>query len=448
MRLFLLACCCVCFISCSGTENSPPVLQLELDGVDPEASRIIQLNYEQAKTGEDWFELAQYLHAHGLSSNAIKAYEYSLQIRSSSQARYLLALSLARQGAYEKAIQHAKQISGYGPAVWRQGYWYLDLGNPEQALQQFNKALAAKNNDVAAIIGKSRAYLALGNPEQTIKTLQLLLDRGGKHPYVFYLLGKAYQQSGQSELALQLLRQKSNGPPELSDIWYDTMKAHQSGFAAELNRAISCIDKGNLQEALQTLRSIERTYPYSPDVQSNLATVQLQLNKPNDAINTLGNAIRKSPEYAPLHLTMAFTMSRVNAMDEAMQSAKKALSLQPSMVVASTFIGKLATQQKDYAVALSSFKYSLQLGDSDPRTRELYAEMFLRVNDWAKAQEQYELVLQISPTRTGSIGGLCIALTKQGNRTTAITVLQKALRQYPDDPNLLRAQSAIGSAIK
>ena len=73
MRLFLLACCCVCFISCSGTENSPPVLQLELDGVDPEASRIIQLNYEQAKTGEDWFELAQYLHAHGLSSNAIKA---------------------------------------------------------------------------------------------------------------------------------------------------------------------------------------------------------------------------------------------------------------------------------------------------------------------------------------------------------------------------------------
>ena len=74
--------------------------------------------------------------------------------------------------------------------------------------------------------------------------------------------------------------------------------------------------------------------------------------------------------------------------------------------------------------------------------------MFLRVNDWAKAQEQYELVLQISPTRTGSIGGLCIALAKQGNRTTAVTVLQKSLRQYPDDPNLLRAQSAIGSAIK
>ena len=448
MRTFLLACCCICLLSCDSSQPSSPVITLDLQGLDPEASRIIQKEYANATTSGDWLTLAQYLHAHGLSTDAITAYEYSLTLRSSSQARYLLALAVAKQGLYEDAIRHAEKIDGYAPATWRQGYWYLDLGQPEMALQLFNGAIEDDVNLVAAIIGKARALLAVDNPKEAIDTLQSLIDRGGKHPYVFYLLGKSYQQNGQVEIALQYLRQKVSAPPQFSDAWYEKMKAHQRGFAADLTRAISSIDKGNLQEALLALQTVERKYPYSPDVQSNLATVQLQLNNPNDAIATIGKALQKFPDYAPLHLTMAFSMARVNAIDEAMQSAKKALELQPSMVQASTFVGKLAVQKQDIPLALSSFKYSIQLGDSDPRTREMYAEMLLRTRAWGEARAQYELVLRTEPNRTSSIGGLCVALTQQGNRSSAIQLLQRALQQFPNDPNLLRAQNAIGTVNK
>jgi len=443
MRFVFLALLSLSILSCTQESKSPPVIEIDLTTVDPEAGAIISATQLHASTSADWLELAKYYHAHELLEAAIQAYEYSLHLKNRSETRYLLGVAYAHVGRYDQAIQTLSTIHEYSPARWRQGYWELDLGNVHSAKNHFKAALELNQNEVAAIVGLSRAYLSSDEPQNTIATLDDLIKRGGKHPYVLYLLGKAHQQVGNNTLAKELLGNSTSGQPKWEDPWLDGMKSFQRGFAAELNTAIALIDSGNLQEAELALKQISSKYQYAPEVQSNLGTVQLQLGNPEIAIRTLGNAIRKTPDYAPLKLTMAFALSNVGELSKAQVAASEALELQPSMFAASTFLGKIALQQKEYPTALLHFEKSIQLGDSDPRTRELLAELLLRKGNFEKARQQYTIVLQQSPSRTGSIGGLSISLLNLKKADEANVLLVNALKKFPNDPNLLQALNLV-----
>ena len=443
MRSLLLLVTVSAFCGCSTESTPPPVIDVNMAQIDPEAATIITSMQSQVRTSEGWQKLGMYYQAHGLDDAAIQAYEYALFLDTNLKARYLLGIAYANLGFYEDAIASVASIPNYIPAIWHQGMWQLDLGHFNIAKQLFRSAISSDPSTVAAIVGLARTHLSQGNATEAITILNDLIQRGGTHPYVLYLLGTAHQKAGNVERARQLLRQPVSGPPTWEDPWVAEMRSHQRGFAAELGRAVRKIDAGDLQSALLDLKKIESTYPYTPDVQANLATTQLQLGKLNDAVQTLGAAIRKSPEYAPLHLTMAFAMSQAGEPARAIEFATTALSLQPSMVMAASFIGKMAMQQRNYPLALQSFTQALELGDTDIRTRELLAELHLRFGRWVAAIEQYNIVLQLFPQRNSSIGGLVVALTSSGQRAKAMQLLQTALQQSPNDQNLLRARDSI-----
>lgn len=436
---FILCVCC----GCSTESPPPPVIAVEMSKIDPEAATIISSMQANVSTSEEWQKLGMYYQAHGLGDAAIQAYEYALVLGTNQKASYLLGIGYANLGYYDRAISAIESVPDYIPAVWRQGMWQLDLGHFDAAEKLFNSAIASDPATVAAIVGLARTKLSQGNPAKAIAILDDLIKRGGSHPYVFYLLGTAHQKAGNIDQAKQLLLQPVSGQPSWEDPWVTEMRSHQRGFAAELGRAVRKIDGGDLQGALSDLKKIESNYPYTPEVQTNLATTQLQLGKLNDAVNTLGSAIRKSPKYAPLHLTMGFAMSQAGEPEKAIEFATTALSLQPSMAMASSFIGKMAIQQKNYPLALQSFTHALDLGDTDLRTRELLAELHLRFGRWADAAEQYNIVLQMSPNRTSSIGGFAVALASSGRKEKAMQLLNNALRQSPSDQNLLRARDSI-----
>jgi tetratricopeptide (TPR) repeat protein len=446
MRIFLLFFTLCMFCGCSTEATPPPLIQVSMAQIDPEAATIIESMQAQVSSSEDWQKLGMYYQAHGLDDAAIQAYEYAIVLGANPKAKYLLGIAYANLGFYESAITSLSSLPDYIPALWHQGMWQLDLGNLNAAEKLFNSALASEPSTVAAIVGLARTKLSQGDPTEAISILDDLIKRGGSHPYVFYLLGTAHQKAGNIDQAKQLLLQPVSGQPTWEDPWIEEMRSHQRGFAAELGRAVRKIDSGDLQGALTDLKKIETAYPYTPDVQTNLATTQLQLGKLKDAVNTLGAAIRKSPDYAPLHLTMAFAMSQAGEPEKAIEFATTALLLQPSMVMAPSFIGKMAMQQRDYPLALQSFTHALELGDTDLRTRELLAELHLRFGRWADAIEQYNIVLELSPQRTSSVGGFAVALTSIGQKEKALSLLTVALKQFPNDQNLLRARDSIRRA--
>lgn len=443
MRLLLLTIAIALFSGCSNETNPAPVIDVDMSQVNEAAASIIQLKLKSARSSEDWKELGMYYHAHGLEEASIRAYEYSLALQHDSQAQYLLSIAQARLGRYDDAIKTMSTISDYVPAHWRQGFWQLDLGNTSLALEHFNAALLQDPTSGAAIVGLARTYLATGEPSRAIQLLQGLLDQDRKHQYITYLLGKAHQRVGNSDIGSQLLKSSKSGQPKWNDPWQDVMRSHQRGFSAELYLAITKIDANELQAALQQLLEIDKKYPYDPVVQNNLATVYMQLGKQEEAVGVLGKSIRQSPRYAPLRLTMAYVMAELGEFEKAIEFAMQAIELQPSMFAASRFIAKIAYQQQNFQRAYQYYAMSVELGDSNPRTREMLAEVLLRFEQWKKAIWQYNVVLTMAPQRTGSIGGLAVALANDGQIEKANQILSVALKKYPSDPNLTRAASAV-----
>ncbi len=444
MRIISFILFCVVIVSCSNDQDiSAPVINIDDYQLDPIAKIAIEQSMRTLESGSQWFELGKMLHANDFVEQARDVYEYSFSLDPAIKTKYLLAVCTSELGDYLNAIDLMKSIETYAPALWRQGFWYLDLGDTDQSQAYFEAAIALNPKSVPAIVGIGRTQLATSKYLDAIATFEDLISRGGRHSYIQYLLGKAHQNAGNREIARELLLITKSGQPKWNDPWMDEMRAQKQGFAADLNKAVGLIDANKLVEAHRKFELIEEKYPYAPEVQSNKATVELQLGDKNKAIRTLGSALKKSPDYAPLHLTMAFALADAGDFQQATLYASSALELQPSMVAASSFLGKLALHANDFTKAEEFYKRSVELGDPSPLSRQSLADLLLRRQEWDKAIFHFRLVLQVAPNQTRSVGGLVIALASSSRRSEASQLLSKALQQYPNDQNLLRAQQAI-----
>ena len=434
-------------LGCEQTSNPPPAIEVDSALLDPEASLALEQQLDKTlKNAEDvtaWRKLGKLLHAHALFEEAITAYKFANSIQEDSQTSYLLAVAQAREGDYRNAILELQKVQSYSPALWQQGYWYLDLGELQNAKQLFESSILLNRNDPAAYVGLARTCMQLGKHEDAIEVIVGLQQRGGSHPYITFLLGSAYQRAGQAQRAAPLLQVKVNGPPAWDDPWFNSMKELERGYAASLNRSQRMIDKGNLQGALQELQKLKLKNPQDAAVSNNLATVQLELGDFNRAKDILSKSMRWSPNYAPSYFTMGVVFMREKAFERAGEYLQKAIELQPSMTNAYSVLGKLSLQQGKLQEARNYFEQAIKIGSNDLSTRETLGMVLLDLDEFQLAGKQFSMVLNSEPNRTLSIGGMAVAMASIGNVDEAITFLTRAKITFQNDASIDRALNVV-----
>jgi tetratricopeptide (TPR) repeat protein len=423
-----------------------PTTDIDVSELAPEAASAITLQLNKSTLSQtDWHDLAVLYHAHGMQSEAIDAYTYArtLSLTLNSKTSYLLALALARVGNYEEAIKMAESCVQYMPSVWRRGYWHMDLGEFEQATNLFTRAISDASDCVPAIIGLARVKLAAGNPQEAIVLLDDIILRGGDHPYLTFLLGTAHRRAGNHTLATQLLANPAAGPPRWPDPWLDEMQAQTKGYSADLSRATAHLEANNPASAKSVLESLAKRYPKDAPVANNLATVYLQLQQTKLAENTLKKSMRWNPQYAPMQLTMAFVMKAKGDIQLSLAYAKKAIQLQPAMSSAYAHAGRISFQLQDMTSAVKFFAKAMELGNSDPSIREMYAMVLLNTGKPDLALIQFDLVLQTIPLSVRSICGKAIALALMRQPDAGLKLLAEAKLKFPNDQGLARAWQSV-----
>lgn len=423
-----------------------PATDINVSALAPEAATAIRLQQQKTTTHQnDWHTLGVLYHAHGMEHEAIDAYKFALEVAESPSARtkYLLAQALARIGNYEEALQIANTISDYMPAIWRRGYWQMDLGEFEQAGWLFTRAIETAPDCVPAIIGLARVHLVMGSPNESIRLLNDVARRGGSHPYLTFLLGTAHRRAGNHELATKLLANPTIGPPIWPDPWLSEMQAQTKGYSADLSRAAAFIDAKKPTSAKTVLESLAKRYPKDARVANNLATVYLQLQQLAVAENTLKKSMRWNPQYAPSQLTMAFVMQAKGANDLSLAYSRKAIQLQPAMSAAHVHAGRMCFQSKNMSAAVDYFATAIKLGNSDPAVREMYAMVLLNTGNLAVALQNFDLVLQTKPASARSISGKAIALALMRQPDEGLQILAEAMLKFPNDPTLTNAWKSV-----
>ncbi len=445
MRFIFIA--ILLFIGCAKPTPRATIPVIDTSQLAPEAGTAINSAINKIKSSggaQDWVTLGLYLQAHGLYKNAITCYEAAINLPNTpTKTKYWLALSLAKLGEYDKAIANCSDYKNYTPALWHQGYWFIDLGNAEAAELSFTRALEVNNKAVAAIVGLARTKLQQNNPSEAIVILEDLRNRGGNHPYLSYLLGTAYQRAGFVEKASSLLHNTGITPPKWEDPWFEEMQSYKKGLAALISVAIAKLDNDDPTGALTSLELLAKTNPRHPTILTNLAIVQLQLNQVDKAITSCSNAVRWNPDHAQAQLAMATIFFQSGKVDRAENHVLRAIELRPANSQAHSLAGKIALRTANVQDAAKHFEQAIAIGSNNPADREMLGMTYLDLQRYDKAAKQFEFVLRISPNATLSIGGLAVALAKSGKKNEAMSILQKGLLQFPNDLHLLRAAKSL-----
>jgi tetratricopeptide (TPR) repeat protein len=140
-------------------------------------------------------------------------------------------------------------------------------------------------------------------------------------------------------------------------------------------------------------------------------------------------ALQGSVPPAVQHVHAGVEAEKSGQLDAALAEFKKAAELDPKLAIAFTDVGGVYIEKRDYASAIPPLKQAIELSPNLEAAHRLLGYALLAQGYATEAIPHLE--------QAHAEDALGIALLDAGKLPEAVTVLQKALAQSPDDPELL-----------
>jgi hypothetical protein len=186
---------------------------------------------------------------------------------------------------------------------------------------------------------------------------------------------------------------------------------------------------GRLQLAQKLYKELCNIFPYHPNILVLSATLENQLNQPENALNLLDKAITLEPLASDIHNLRGVILKNLNRLSEARESFDKALLLNPDNFDAHNNLGFLLRVQKNYPQAVLAYKNAITLkSDYIPAILNL-GFLYEEIEALDFAQEQYQRCLELDPN-------LYQAYLNLGNISQKLKSYSAALKYYDQSINL------------
>jgi len=364
------------------------------------------------------------------SADAIPLLEHVLKLRPDETTSHaMLAVLAAKKGDCAMAVQHfsvvGSMLDSQPDALQGYGICLLKLEQTEEAIQVFGRLMTMQPNEPRFRQGLAAVQLAAGKPQDALTTLQPLLD-SSPNVSTMRLAAAIYEANKDTPNAVKILRDAIVKDPRQTALYVDFAEIamdHQSfqtgveminsGLELQpaeaqlyLARGVLYVQLADYEKAQADFDKAEQLDPkqgMSAAAQGMLAEEQNQ-NNPERALATVRAKLAKQSEDAFLWYLQAAIISQKSPepgspeFAQGLDSAKRAVTLQPSLTVAHNVLAK----------------YYLDSGQNAPAAKEC------------------RLVLQQDPSDQGALYHLVIALRKMGT-TAEIPDLLKRLAKARQD---------------
>ena len=260
---------------------------------------------------------------------------------------------------FDKVVALLQDILRQDPQVidawFMLGTQHLTHNEPDKAVQYFKKTLELKPDYDLAVFNLAQAYRRMGDDEAALAGFEHYLTLDPKDPFVHYQMGEIWLDRGDTARAEGLFRKALELDPQVAAAKNALgVMALQRGDEVTAERLIKeaiatkpTVRLGHFNLALLAerrgdVRLAEREYyeelkahPDSFKAAFNMSRLYEQLGDREGQIGALKQSIESNPYFAEGHLFLAKAYLDSNKnLDEAIQLARKALTLRPSPEVA------------------------------------------------------------------------------------------------------------------
>lgn len=191
------------------------------------------------------------------------------------------------------------------------------------------------------------AYLENGHPREAVRELQAAIAADNGYPQAYNVMGLAYQQLNQPELARRTFRQALSLAPKNPEIL--------NNYGAFL------IGNGDYSEAVRILKkaAADPLYGTPQFAWTNLARAYLGLKQPQAARQAIAQALALLPNYAPALQLLAEMEYQDGKLPDAFSHLQVVLAQQPNSADALVLAGRIAAQQGQVGEARAFWKRSV-----------------------------------------------------------------------------------------
>jgi tetratricopeptide (TPR) repeat protein len=333
---------------------------------------------------------------------------------------------------------------------------YLMKGDAAKAAATFRDSLALDHNFAPSLQALADVYIRTGDPNEAAKLLTQLIKIQPGNPRAHTLLATAYMVQHQPSLALDVYKEMAKSLPKNPVIPYLMGKIYEE--QGDTAQARVCLAKGlelqpdylpaleemtrldiadkHFEEALARVKAEIERAPKAGEPHALLGNIYLSEGRIDLAKEAFSQAIELSPSDPYPYLALARVYVSAHQEDQALERLNNLIA-KTNNIQALMQIASIQEQKKHFDAARDALEKALVLNPKfSPALNDLaylYQE-YLGNPERATvlAQQAYDLQPQLA-TYSDTLGWI---LFKQGQYPHALTLLQESQEKSPNQPEI------------
>jgi tetratricopeptide (TPR) repeat protein len=342
-------------------------------------------------------------------------------------ARLLQAQTQMAKGENKKTVEGLQGLSKTYPNVpgieFQLARAYLQNNDPNPAIAELNKAVAAQPDYLEAVLLLAQTNLRAGEAEAAITPMVELLKKRPHFAPAQSFLAEAYRSLGRLDEAAGILREQIEAAPNSPDAYFMLgLVLTQEHRASEAREAF----QKTLELSPDNLLSIDQL------VSLDIADKNFQ-----DAMQRVQAQIRRTPQAASLFLIEAKVYIGQANWDGAETALQKALELEPTYAAASELLISTYVAANKLPEAIRQLEIYLSKKPDDAQALMTLAVIYDKQKEVTKARDIYEKLLAKNPDLIAGLNNLAYLYVEELNQPEkAYPLARKAHEIQPADPSV------------